>query len=344
MSELTHLDSDGHARMVDVGRKSETARVASATGLLTFKGLNIADKVMLPRMAYLLARHGAHLDFHHPEKGLEFDNETVASFVKRELSQNVLNYVAGPLISTLFFFGSEETSKWLYMVLAKHMYNTRMSTLRGGIARVGAALSENIEILTDHPVRTLYTDGDSCVVDGRPFSDVVVAVPGAAVLGIEGLSGMLSEEGRQFFRDCEYQRVISVRVRTARPVDGRCYAVSIPRVEKFRAATITFHDYIDPSAGSLLTITGGGVNVTADQLLEDLQKLYPVEIVSTEAFEWTWGTPKFPPGRYRQIAAFHARERRRGLYFCGDYLMGPFVEAAITTGLRAAEAATSATL
>ena len=190
-------------------------RVASATGLLTFKGLNIADKVMLPRMAYLLARHGAHLDFHHPEKGLEFDNETVASFVKRELSQNVLNYVAGPLISTLFFFGSEETSKWLYMVLAKHMYNTRMSTLRGGIARVGAALSENIEILTDHPVQTLYTDGDSCVVDGRPFSDVVVAVPGAVVLGIEGLSGMLSEEGRQFFRDCEYQRVISVRVRTA---------------------------------------------------------------------------------------------------------------------------------
>ena len=84
--------------------------------------------------------------------------------------------------------------------------------------------------------------------------------------------------------------------------------------------------------------------MTADQLLEDLQKLYPVEIVSTEAFEWTWGMPKFPPGRYRQIAAFHARERRRGLYFCGDYLMGPFVEAAITTGLRAAEAVTSATL
>ncbi len=312
-------------------------RVASATGLLSFRGLNIADKVMLPRMAYLLARHGAHLDFHHPEKGLDFDNETVASFVKRELSQNVLNYVAGPLISTLFFFGSEETSKWLYMVLAKYMYNTRMSTLRGGLARMTAALAENLEILAGHPVQTLYADGVSYVIDGRPFSDVVVAVPGAAVLGIEGLSGMLSEEDGQFFHDCEYQRVVSVHVRTARPVDGRCYAVSIPRVEKFRAATITFHSYIDPSAGSLLTITGGGVNVTHDQLLDDLQKLYPVDIISSEALEWTWGMPKFPPGRYRQIAAFQARERRRGLYFCGDYLLGPFVEAAITTGLRAAE-------
>src|SRR5207247_8635100 len=79
--------------------------VASAMGLLKLKGLNIADKALLPRMAFLLARYGPHLDFHHPEHGLDFDDETVASFVKREFSQNVLNYVAGPLISTLFFYG-----------------------------------------------------------------------------------------------------------------------------------------------------------------------------------------------------------------------------------------------
>ena len=337
------LQISPHAGQVYKG-KVYHHRVASATGLLTFKGLNIADKVMLPRMAYLLARHGAHLDFNHPEKGLEFDNETVASFVKRELSQNVLNYVAGPLISTLFFFGSEETSKWLYMVLAKHMYNTRMSTLRGGIGRVTAAMAQNVEILAGHPVQTLYADGDSYVVDGKRFSDVVVAVPGAAALGIEGLPEMLSEQDREFFRDCVYQRVVSVRVRTGRPVDPHCYAVSIPRVEKFTAATITFHDYIDPSSEPVLTITGGGASVTADQLRENLRKLYPVDIVSSEEFEWMWGMPKFPPGRYRQIAAFQGRERRKGLHFCGDYLLGPFVEAAITTGLRAAEAVTAATL
>jgi cyclic pyranopterin phosphate synthase len=32
MSKLTHLDSDGAARMVDVGGKAETARSATATG------------------------------------------------------------------------------------------------------------------------------------------------------------------------------------------------------------------------------------------------------------------------------------------------------------------------
>jgi cyclic pyranopterin phosphate synthase len=34
MNKLTHLDSQGAARMVDVGGKSETARSATATGLI----------------------------------------------------------------------------------------------------------------------------------------------------------------------------------------------------------------------------------------------------------------------------------------------------------------------
>jgi cyclic pyranopterin monophosphate synthase len=34
MSKLTHLDSHGQARMVDVGGKAETARSASATGFI----------------------------------------------------------------------------------------------------------------------------------------------------------------------------------------------------------------------------------------------------------------------------------------------------------------------
>ncbi|MFV1918753.1 cyclic pyranopterin monophosphate synthase MoaC [Sphingomonas sp. MJ1 (PH-R8)] len=35
MSGLTHLDAEGHARMVDVGNKAVTARQATATGRIT---------------------------------------------------------------------------------------------------------------------------------------------------------------------------------------------------------------------------------------------------------------------------------------------------------------------
>ena len=317
-------------------------RVASAAGLLAFKGLNIADKALLPRMAYLLARHGSSLDFHHPERGLEFDGETVASYVKRQLSQNVLNYVAGPLISTLFFYGSDETSAWLYMILAKHMYHVRMSTVRGGINRITRRLSEGLRLVTGRPVTRLITEDHSYVVGEERFSDVVIAVPGDAVLGIDGMRALLSDEDRKFFDDCRYQRVVSVEVWTQRPVDGGCYAVTIPRVEDLSAGAISFHDYIDPSRApdgqGRLTISGGGPTVTADTLLDNLGKVYRIEPQTTDTFEWSSGMAKFPPGRYRQIAQFNARQRRPGLFFCGDYLLGPVIEGAVTTGLRAADA------
>lgn len=316
-------------------------RVASATGLLSFKGLGFTDKALLPRMAYLLARYSSHLDFHRPERGLEFDSETVASFIKRELSQNVLNYVAGPLISTLFFFGSAETSLWLYLVLAKHMYNTRMSTVRGGFHRVTDRLMDGVSVVNE-AVHSLSADSDEYLVNGKTFNGVAIAVPGDQVLRISGVEGLLSEADRQFFQECTYQRTVSVTVATEKPVDGHCYAVSIPRVEGYSAATISFIDYIDPSrlpeGKGLLTITGGGSDVTSAKLLEELQRLYKVDPERVETTEWISGMPKFPPGRYRRISEFRGRERKAGLFFCGDYLLGPFAEGAITTGLAVADA------
>jgi cyclic pyranopterin phosphate synthase len=42
VSKLTHLDSHGAARMVDVGGKAETARSATATGLIRMSGEALA--------------------------------------------------------------------------------------------------------------------------------------------------------------------------------------------------------------------------------------------------------------------------------------------------------------
>jgi cyclic pyranopterin phosphate synthase len=51
MSDLTHLDAEGRARMVDVGGKAETARNAHAEGSITmsFKALDAIERQALSK-------------------------------------------------------------------------------------------------------------------------------------------------------------------------------------------------------------------------------------------------------------------------------------------------------
>ena len=51
MSDLTHIDAEGRARMVDVGEKAETARTASAEGFIrmTLETLNAIEQNALSK-------------------------------------------------------------------------------------------------------------------------------------------------------------------------------------------------------------------------------------------------------------------------------------------------------
>jgi oxygen-dependent protoporphyrinogen oxidase len=54
---------------------------------------------------------------------------------------------------------------------------------------------------------------------------------------------------------------------------------------------------------------------------------------------WPELVPQFYHGYIRSLAAFQERRQRSDrLFFAGDYLVGPYTEAALTSGLRAAEA------
>ena len=65
MSDLTHVDAEGRARMVDIGEKAETARTASAEGFITMtletldaiqqKALSKGDALAAARIAGIMA-------------------------------------------------------------------------------------------------------------------------------------------------------------------------------------------------------------------------------------------------------------------------------------------------
>jgi protoporphyrinogen oxidase len=75
-------------------------------------------------------------------------------------------------------------------------------------------------------------------------------------------------------------------------------------------------------------------------------RLFPAldrRVRSVGVFRWPHALPHFEVGRYRALARVRAAMDDRAaagrrLYFAGDYLGGPSVDAAVASGLRAADA------
>jgi oxygen-dependent protoporphyrinogen oxidase len=59
--------------------------------------------------------------------------------------------------------------------------------------------------------------------------------------------------------------------------------------------------------------------------------------IASAVHRWDPLLPLFPAGHLARLAGFHGRkDRSPRLAFAGDYLIGPYTEMALTSGLRAA--------
>ena len=104
MSELTHLDDSGHAKMVNVGQKTETARVAKASARVLMKPQTVAaiknselkkgDALQVARIAGIMAakQTASLIPLCHPlgldSVSVEFELEDDAVKVKAAASLN----------------------------------------------------------------------------------------------------------------------------------------------------------------------------------------------------------------------------------------------------------------
>jgi len=180
----------------------------------------------------------------------------------------------------------------------------------------------------------------------------VVAVPGSLVTG---MCPHLTPSEREFFGGVHYVRGVIVFLMFDRaPETLPYYGVAFPRREGLGLYGLAVDHHkagvAPPGSGLLnaaLTATAAARlwsrpdGEIVEFVLDNLARTPVGRLVPRDAMVHRWDPmlPQFRAGYLRSLAAFLGRRDRSPRFtFAGDYLVGPYTEAALTSGLRAADA------
>lgn len=331
--------------------------------LLTSPLVSVATRLRLPRLLWELWRRRAFIDPRRPERAAPIDDEDLPTFVRRTLGEEALDYLIGPEFSATFDSDPEHFSA-VFALQATRMVlpHFRLQSFIGGTGRLTQTLASRLRVRLGAVVQAVEADTAgvrvSYTVGGTKHEAAadaaVVAIPGPLV---DGLCPTLTEAERSFFRAVRYGHGIVVFfLFDEPPASIPFYGVAFPRREGLDLYGLAVDHHkpgvTPPEGGGLFNVTFTAAasarlwDATDDAVtaaaLENLARTPIGRLTPRRAVVHRWDPmlPRFYAGYTRRLAAFAARtERTPRLAFAGDYLVGPFTEAALTSGLYAAAAA-----
>lgn len=352
----------GGAGVVRAGRFYPTERPSDfATGGL----LSLGAKIGLARLAHDRWTHRHLLDLYAPERAAPLDDESCAAYVRRLAGAEVLEYAVQPALSAFFFWTPEHVSRGYAMILLdpeeRHVYAPA-----NGYSALVDALAAPLDLRLEHQVRRIYRPPR-----GGPFTlevttaagmqeaaarAVICAVPAPAV---PALLPDLEGARRQFFDRLSYSSTIVVVLGVSGRLSRTPYGYHLPRKEFRLLAGVTVasakagnhappdHDLLTAmfTGEAAPRLLGASDKAIVEAVLPELRLPgLPADLASRVLF-WrvyrhAMAAPEFDVGHLRRLAFYAAGKLDGdGLYFAGDYLLGPFAEGAVRTGRAAARRA-----
>jgi oxygen-dependent protoporphyrinogen oxidase len=321
------------------------------------KDLGFASKLRLPLILNDLRRARRMLDFYAIEKAAPIDDASAHDWVSRRFGREVLDYLIEPPFASTFTVLPENLSRAFVLATISYMFSGfRLSAFHGGNGLLTQTLASKLRVRTGVEVARIAQSADGASVtlangDILAADAVVIATPGNHVAR---LCDTLTASERGFFEGVRYASSIIVFVMTSTTeADPGVYGVGISRPEGVRLYGMAMENpkegavppgktmfncaFSEEYAAELMSKPDGDV---IEALHGELRKLPLRGLDETEGHavhRWPELVPQFYAGYIRSLAAFKQRvERSDRIFFAGDYLVGPYTEAALTSGLRAA--------
>lgn len=332
----------------------------SPLAFLRSRLLSAGAKLRLPRILFDLWRHRAVLDPLRPERAAAIDHEDMATYVRRVAGEESLEYLFGPAFSSTFDSDPEDLSgAFLLLALRFVSRGFRLECFEGGLGRLTETLAARVGARTGCEVVSVETQPDGARVRYRQGSREAEVLADAAVVAVPGplaapLCPRLEAAEREFLSAVRYVRGIIVFLLLARaPATLPYYGVAFPRREGLDVYGLAVDHHkpgvCPPGAGLVnVALTARAAarlwtepdDAIARHVLDELARtpIGRLQPATTLVHRWDPMLPQFHAGYLTRLAGFLGRRQRSPrLAFAGDYLIGPYTECALTSGLRAAD-------
>ncbi len=310
-----------------------------------------------------LARHGADLVIDAPERAAAagLDGESIAAWGEREMDDAFVRALVYPQLGAYYAASPADTSAAFYHILARHGMDLSLYAMDGGVGQVADRLASRAietggEIRTGARVREVAMSGDRVTVatddSAETFYGAVVAVPPTLLPPIlKGAPPALMD----WLAGVRYRPSVALVLVLKAPMSERYFGLSFPQGETRYVSAVA----IQENKGVPLGDTSRGVIVAfptpesaadlvemapreiLDRMLPEIAVAFPgieERVASVRAYRWKEGAPLFYPGYLGRLGEFRssALEGSGPLAVAGDYLYGPSVEGAVTSGFAAA--------
>jgi oxygen-dependent protoporphyrinogen oxidase len=333
--------------------------LGSPRRLLFSRLLSVRAKVQLARLPVELLRSWSQLDPLRPERAAALDGEDLASALRRRLGRENLEWLLEPAISAAFACEPEDLSWPFALLVARRLASgPRLQSFTGGTGLLTRTLARRVPVRAGCEALVVETETQGARVryraggrEGSAIADaVVLAVPGCEVTQ---LCPKLAPAERGFFESVRYGRGMVAHLLLESPPRPLPYAsVVFPRAEGFDLCSLAVGHHepgVAPHGAGLLHVTlssraAARMWEAPDAEIGDLvvERLARTPIgglapAGCAVHRFSPMLPQFGVGHLPRLAAFLGRmERSPRMAFAGDYLVGPFAEAALTSGMRAA--------